>query len=70
MLGVNSVLMAKSIMLVLAGGVVTNVLKPGFLLLFFAWTLAVSFWVYTLNKLLREYDALFIVPVIEVRNFD
>mmetsp|Transcript_12145 Transcript_12145/g.37013 ORF Transcript_12145/g.37013 Transcript_12145/m.37013 type:complete len:445 (+) Transcript_12145:183-1517(+) len=66
MLGVNSVLMAKSIMLVLAGGIWDNIFKPGFLLLSACWACAAGFWVYTLNKLLREYDALFIVPVIEV----
>jgi len=65
MLGVNSVLMAKSLMLVLSGGF-SNFLRPSFMLLAFLWSIVSGFWLYTLNKLLREYDALFIVPVIEV----
>ncbi|KAJ8902736.1 hypothetical protein NDN08_006056 [Rhodosorus marinus] len=65
MLGVNSVLIAKSLMLVLSGGF-SNFLRPSFMLLTFLWATVTGFWLYTLNKLLREYDALFIVPVIEV----
>lgn len=58
--------MAKSIVLVLAGGVMNTIFTPGFLVLGVCWAVVASFWLYTLNRLLREYDALFIVPVIEV----
>lgn len=65
MLCVNTVFLSKASMLALAAGV-SNALQPQFFALILSWLSLVVFWVYTLNRLLRSYDLLFIVPVVEV----
>lgn len=65
MLSVQTVLLGKASVLVLADGV-ANVFKLQFLLLASAWLALAAFWVYTLNRLLRSHDAMCIVPIIEV----
>ena len=65
MLSVHIVFLSKASMLALAEGL-DNVLRFRFLGLVTSWVVLAVFWIYTLNKLLGEYEALFIVPVIEV----
>jgi Magnesium transporter NIPA len=65
LLSVQTVLLGKASVLVLAGGV-ANALEPQFMALLGAWLGLAVFWVYTLNKLLAAHDAMFVVPAIEV----
>jgi len=65
MLCVHGALFSKGSMLILAQGL-EHALQPTFSLIIMAWVSLVGLWVYTLNRLLKEYDALFIIPVIEV----
>mmetsp|Transcript_1232 Transcript_1232/g.3455 ORF Transcript_1232/g.3455 Transcript_1232/m.3455 type:complete len:328 (-) Transcript_1232:246-1229(-) len=62
---VNSVFLSKTALLVLAQEF-GNIMSPKFVLLLSCWASLGIFWIYNLNRLLCEYDALFIVPVIEV----
>lgn len=65
MLSVHLVFLSKASMLALAEGL-HNALRPKFAILILTWLTLAVFWIYTLNRLLGEYDALFIIPVIEV----
>lgn len=65
MMSVQTVLLGKASVLVLADGV-GNALKPQFVALLAAWLALAFFWVYTLNRLLASHEVMFVVPAIEV----
>eukprot|EP00184_Porphyridium_aerugineum_P004949 CAMPEP_0184706686 /NCGR_PEP_ID=MMETSP0313-20130426/36887_1 /TAXON_ID=2792 /ORGANISM="Porphyridium aerugineum, Strain SAG 1380-2" /LENGTH=582 /DNA_ID=CAMNT_0027168245 /DNA_START=195 /DNA_END=1943 /DNA_ORIENTATION=- len=62
---VHSVFLSKATLLILAQNR-DNLARPALVILASGWAALGLFWVYTLNRLLGDYDALFIVPVIEV----
>jgi len=62
---VHSVFLSKASMLILAEAT-DNLRQPALIGVLSGWIGLGALWVYTLNRLLGEYDALFIVPVIEV----
>jgi magnesium transporter len=65
MLSVQTVLLGKASVLVLADGLV-NAVKPQFAALLTVWVSLAVFWIFTLNRLLASHELLFVVPVIEV----
>lgn len=65
MLSVNTVLLSKASLLALTDGI-HNVFHFQFAALILTWITLLSFWIYTLNRLLKTHDILFIVPAIEV----
>uniref|UniRef100_A0A6T6B3B2 Uncharacterized protein n=1 Tax=Compsopogon caeruleus TaxID=31354 RepID=A0A6T6B3B2_9RHOD len=62
---VNSVILSKGSMLILSQGM-DRALQPRFAVIIFCWIFLVLLWLHTLNRLLADYDALYIIPVIEV----